>query len=198
MSLVSRVLLALASALLLFALPLPLWRIRLIAPQYPEGLGMDIHARTVRGAKEHDLENINNLNHYIGMKTIEPEEITELRVIPWLIGGLGVAGFIVALVGRRSFLLVWLAAFLVLGLVGMWDFWHWEYDYGHNLDFEHAIIKVPGMTYQPPLIGSKQLLNFTATSWPATGAILLGVAFVLGAIASFVGRRAPTPRVAVA
>ena len=198
MSLVSRVLLALASALLLFALPLPLWRIRLIAPQYPEGLGMDIHARTVRGAKEHDLENINNLNHYIGMKTIEPEEITELRVIPWLIGGLGVAGFIVALVGRRPLLLVWLAAFLVLGLVGLWDFWHWEYDYGHNLDFEHAIIKVPGMTYQPPLIGSKQLLNFTATSWPAIGAILLGVAFVLGAIASFVGRRAPTPRVAVA
>lgn len=198
MSLVSRVLLALASALLLFALPLPLWRIRLIAPQYPEGLGMDIHARTVRGAKEHDLENINNLNHYIGMKTIEPEEIAELRVIPWLIGGLGVAGFIVAIVGRRPLLLVWLAAFLVLGLVGLWDFWHWEYDYGHNLDFEHAIIKVPGMTYQPPLIGSKQLLNFTATSWPATGTILVGVAFVLGAIASFVGRRAPTPRVAAA
>ena len=198
MSLVSRVLLALASALLLFALPLPLWRIRLIAPQYPEGLGMDIHARTVRGAKEHDLENINNLNHYIGMKTIEPEEITELRVIPWLIGGLGVAGFFVAVVGRRPLLLVWLAAFLALGLVGLWDFWHWEYDYGHNLDFEHAIIKVPGMTYQPPLIGSKQLLNFTATSWPATGTILVGVAFVLGAIASFVGRRAPTPRVAAA
>lgn len=198
MSLVSRVLLALASALLLFALPLPLWRIELIAPQYPEGLGMDIHARTVRGAKEHDLENINNLNHYIGMKTIEPEEIAELRVIPWLIGGLAVAGFIVAIVGRRRLLLVWLAAFLVLGLVGLWDFWHWEYDYGHNLDFEHAIIKVPGMTYQPPLIGSKQLLNFTATSWPAIGAILLGVAFLLGAIASFVGRRARTPRVAAA
>lgn len=198
MSLVSRVLLAFASALLLFALPLPLWRIQLIAPQYPEGLGMDIHARSVRGAKEHDLDNINNLNHYIGMKTIEPEEIAELRVIPWLIGGLAVAGFVVAIVGRRMPLIVWLAAFGVLGVVGLVDFWRWEYDYGHNLDFEHAIIKVPGMTYQPPLIGSKQLLNFTATSWPATGAILLGVAFLLGVMAMVVRRRASVPRAAAA
>jgi copper chaperone NosL len=198
MSLISRVLLALASALLLLALPLPLWRIELIAPQYPEGLGMDIHARTVRGATEHDLDNINNLNHYIGMKTIEPEEIAELRVIPWLIGGLAVFGFIVAAVNKRTLLTVWLVAFGILGVVGLWDFWHWEYEYGHDLDFEHAIIKVPGMTYQPPLIGSKQLLNFTATSWPGTGAMVLGVAFLLGVAAIIVRKRAATPRVAVA
>jgi hypothetical protein len=91
-----------------------------------------------------------------------------------------------------------LAAFGVLGVVGLWDFWHWEHDYGHNLDFQHAIIKVPGMTYQPPLIGSKQLLNFTATSWPAAGAICLGVAFVLGVAAMFVGTHATPRRVAAA
>jgi len=198
MSLVSRVLLAFASALLLLALPLPLWRIELIAPQYPEGLGMDIHARTVRGATEHDLDNINNLNHYIGMKTIEPEEIAELRVIPWLIGALAVLGFIVAAVNKRPLVVVWLAAFGILGVVGLWDFWRWEYEYGHDLDFEHAIIKVPGMTYQPPLIGSKQLLNFTATSWPASGAIVLGVAFLVGVAAFIMRKRAPTPRLAAA
>jgi hypothetical protein len=148
------------------------------------------------GAKEHDLDNINNLNHYIGMKTIEPTEIAELRVIPWLIAGLGVLGFVVAIVRKRALLIAWLAAFGVLGVVGLWDFWHWEHDYGHNLDFQHAIIKVPGMTYQPPLIGSKQLLNFTATSWPAAGSILLGVAFVLGVTAMIVGARAIPRRVA--
>lgn len=190
MSQVSRVLLAFASVLLLFALRLPLWHIRLIAPQYPEGLGMDIHARTVVGAKEHDLDNINELNHYIGMKTIEPEEIPELRVIPWLIAGLGALGLIVAIARKRALLIGWLVAFGALGLVGLWDFWHWEHDYGHDLDFKHAIIKVPGMTYQPPLIGSKQLLNFTASSWPAAGAIVLGVAFLLGVTAMIVGGRA--------
>jgi len=188
MSYLSRLLLALASVSLLLALPLPLWRIRLVAPQYPEGLGMDIHARTVRGAKEHDLENINALNHYIGMKAIEPAGIAELRVIPWLIAGLGVLGLGVAVTRKRTLAIAWVGSLGALGAIGMWDFWRWERDYGHNLDFEHAIIKVPGMSYQPPLIGTKQLLNFTASSWPASGSILLGVAFVLGAVALLLAR----------
>jgi copper chaperone NosL len=197
MSKISSVLLAFASAFLLFALPLPLWHIRLLAPQYPEGLGMDIHARTVVGAKEHDLENINELNHYIGMKVIEPEKIADLRVIPWLIAGLGVLGMVVAIARKRALLIGWLVGFGILGVVGLWDFWHWEYTYGHDLDMQHAIIKVPGMTYEPPLIGTKQLLNFTASSWPAAGAVLLGVAFVLGVMAIVVGGRRAARRVTV-
>ncbi|MGH7695167.1 MAG: hypothetical protein ACRENH_09300, partial [Gemmatimonadaceae bacterium] len=68
-------------------------------------------------------------------------------------------------------------------IAGLADFWKWEYDYGHDLDMENAIIKVPGMNYQPPLIGSKQLLNFTATSLPAAGAIVLGVSLTLAVLA---------------
>lgn len=192
MSKLSRVLLALASALLLFALTVPLWRIQLFAPQYPEGLGMDIHASTLRGATEHDLQSINSLNHYIGMKTIEPEEIAELRVIPWLIAGLALGALGVAALGRRRIIVAWLAAFGLLGAVGMWDFYHWEYEYGHDLDYAHAIIKVPGMTYQPPLIGTKQLLNFTASSWPSMGSYLIGAAFVLGVVAWSIRARATT------
>jgi nitrous oxidase accessory protein len=179
----SRVLLAIAAAVLLFARVLPLWRIQLVAPQYPEGLGMEIYASTVRGAKEHDLENINKLNHYIGMRRIEPEAIADLRVIPWFIMGLAGAGVVAALVGRRRVAIAWLAAFAVVGAVGFWDFWRWQHDYGTNLDAEHAIIKVPGMTYEPPLIGTKQLLNFTATSWPAAGSLVLGAGFALGVLA---------------
>jgi copper chaperone NosL len=87
--------------------------------------------------------------------------------------------------------------FGILGVVGLWDFWHWEYTYGHDLDMQHAIIKVPGMTYEPPLIGTKQLLNFTASSWPAAGAVLLGVAFILGVAAIVVGGRGSARRAAV-
>jgi copper chaperone NosL len=185
----SRLLLAFAAGSLFAALAVPLWRVNLVAPQYPEGLGMEIHARTVRGATEHDLQNINALNHYIGMKPIEPEAIPELRVIPWVIAGLGVAALVAAALNRRAAIGAWLVSFAVLGLVGMWDFYKWEYEYGHDLDFEHAIIKVPGMTYQPPLIGTKQLLNFTATSWPAVGTYLIGAAFALGAVAFFLTAR---------
>jgi len=182
-------LLLLASGLLLVGLQLPLWRVNLVAPQYPEGLGMVIDAHTVRGAKENDLGSINNLNHYIGMKAIDPTAIPELRVMPWVIVGLAVLGAIAALVGNRKVAIVWLASFAALGAVGLWDFWKWEYTYGHDLDMVHAIIKVPGMTYQPPLIGSKQLLNFTATSWPASGTYLLALAFVLGVSALVVTRQ---------
>jgi copper chaperone NosL len=51
----------------------------------------------------------------------------------------------------------------------MADFYKWGYDYGHNLD-PTAAIQVPGLTYQPPLIGHKKLLNFDAYSYPDTGA----------------------------
>jgi copper chaperone NosL len=197
MSTVARWTIALASALILSALALPLWRIQLVAPQYPEGLGMVIRANTVSGASAHDLQSINSLNHYIGMKAIEPAQITELRVIPWLIAGLAAAGVIVALVGRKTALIAWLLAFAAAGAIGLWDFYRWEYSYGHDLDIAHAIIKVPGMVYQPPLIGSKQLLNFTAVSLPAAGTYAIGAAFVLAAAVFVLGNFAPSRRAPV-
>lgn len=168
----------------LAALRLPLWEVRLGAPQYPEGLGLRILAHTVTGLGPNDLENINSLNHYIGMKAITPETIPELRILPWAIGILIASGILAAIVGSRRGLKWWLGISAVGAVAGLADFWWWEYDYGHNLNMEQAIIVVPGMSYQPPLIGSKQLLNFVAYAWPGTGAAALAVAAlaVVGAI----------------
>jgi len=192
MNRLSRALVVAAALAVATMLVTPLWTVHLGAPQYPEGLGMTIHINTVRGASEFDLMKINQLNHYIGMKVISPDAIPELKVMPWIVAALALAGLAVAAMGRRRWLMVWLGAFALFGAVGIADFWRWEYDYGHDLDFENAIIKVPGMTYQPPLIGTKQLLNFTATSWPSTGAIAAGLAILLGAAALVVSApRAP-------
>lgn len=193
----SRLLTAIGAVLLLGVFVFPIWRIDLSAPQYPEGIGMLIRVNTVTGVKPNDLANINGLNHYIGMKEIVPGSIPELRYMPWIVGALALSGMLVALWGRRSALVAWLATFTVVGLAGLVDFWRWGYDYGHHLD-PHAIIKVPGMVYQPPLIGARQLLNFTAYSWPAAGGILAGIGFVLGILALVLACRrspaAPTPR----
>jgi copper chaperone NosL len=153
--------------------------VRLVAPQYPEGIGMFIRLNTVEGMKEHDLRNINSLNHYIGMKAIEPDAIPELKYMPWIAAGLIAAGLAVVSLGRRRLAIGWVTVFALLGAAGLYDFWRWSYDYGHNLDTEHAIIVVPDMTYQPPLIGTKQLLNFKATSLPATGGLAAGLSFAL-------------------
>ena len=175
----ARVLTAVAALLLATMYVTPVWSVRLVAPQYPEGIGMLIRLHTIEGVKEHDLRNINSLNHYIGMKAIEPDAIPELRYMPWIVAGLIAAGLAVAVLGRRRLLIGWTAAFTLLAAAGLYDFWRWSYDYGHNLDFENAIIVVPDMTYQPPLLGTKQLLNFTATSLPAAGGVLAGIALAL-------------------
>lgn len=178
-----------AAALMATVYVLPLWRVRLIAPQYPEGLGMLIRVNGVDGIKPNDLNSINNLNHYIGMKEIVPESIPELRYMPWILGTLIAGGLLVAAWGKRLPLFVFGGALGLVLVAGLYDYWRWGYDYGHNLDMSIAIIKIPGMTYQPPLIGSKKLLNFYATSWPASGGIALTLGAGLVAAAAFDSRR---------
>lgn len=160
----------------------PIWKITLEAPQYPEGLGMFIMVNTIQGLNPNDLNSINGLNHYIGMKKIEPESIPELVWMPKLLTGLIVFGLVAFFFGKRSLYLVWSILFLILLAVGFYDFYLWSYDYGHNLD-PHAAIKVPGMTYQPPLLGSKQLLNITAWSLPGLGGVLLGLSLIIALFA---------------
>lgn len=185
----SRALCGIGALLLIGLYFLPLWSIQLFAPQYPEGLGMRIRLTTVVGDRPTDLQTINQLNHYIGMRPIEPTGIPELRYFPIVVGVLIALGATAALLGKRRLVIGWLAALASFGAAGLVDFWRWSYDYGHNLDFEHAVIKVPGMTYQPPLIGTKQLLNFTATSLPAAGAWIALVAFTFGVVALVAGNR---------
>jgi hypothetical protein len=188
MRLLSRALVVLAVLLIGVAYVRPLWHIALEAPQYPEGLGMYIWADKITGEKPQDLNSINGLNHYIGMKAIVPESIPELRLMPYLLAGLAALGVLVAATGSRKLLLAWVGLFVLLAVAGLADFWKWGYEYGHELD-PTAAIKVPGMAYQPPVIGSKQLLNFRATSWPSLGGLALMASVVLGAAAAFLDRR---------
>ena len=188
----ARIILTVASLGLALVFIFPLWAVYLHAPQYPEGLGMLIRVNDISGFKPNDLESINNLNHYIGMKRIEPDSIKELRIMPYVVAGLMILGLAAAAVGRRWMARLFVLVFAAVAIVGLADFYKWEYDYGHDLDFENAIIKVPGMNYQPPLIGTKQLLNFQATSIPATGGYVLVFSLALGVLSLIVdrGRRA--------
>jgi hypothetical protein len=111
------------------------------------------------------------------MKAIVPDAIPELRLMPGIVAFLMGLGLLVASGGRRSWLYAWTAIFGVVAFAGLVDFWYWGYDYGHDLD-PTAAIKIPGFSYQPPLIGSKKLLNFTAHSWPAPGGWAIIASFV--------------------
>lgn len=171
-----------ASIAILGVFVFPLWKISLLAPQYPQGLGIDIWIHRIEGATPYDLQNINGLNHYIGMKAIVPDSIPELRYMKFFAAGLAGLAAVVALVRRRWALLAWTVLALVLAGAGMYDFYKWEYAYGHDLNPD-AAIKITGMSYQPPMFGTKQLLNFTTTAYPGVGGLLAMLGVGLGVVA---------------
>jgi len=164
----------------------PLWKITLLAPQYPDGLGMFIWINKITGTEPSTLQNINIMNHYIGMKAIEPDSIPELTFMPYIALALAGLALILVFVKKWQLNLVWTILLVVAGALAIYDFYLWEYDYGHNLD-PKAAIKIEGMAYQPPLFGTKQILNFTAMSYPRMGAVFLGLAMVMGGLASYFG-----------
>jgi len=171
----TKIITVITSIALFASIFVPLWKIELAAPQYPEGLVLKIYPHKLGG----DVDVINGLNHYIGMRTLHAEDFFEFIILPWLIGTIAFFGILTLIVNRKWFFLAWTAFFVLFGITAMFDFYRWEYNYGHNLD-PAAAIRVPGISYQPPLIGYKQLLNFGAYSIPDLGGwIFIGVALLL-------------------
>jgi len=170
----SRIIIAIAALGLAATYFLPVWAIYLLAPQYPEGLSMQIWLTHLSG----QVDIINGLNHYIGMAKINEAMFPEFGFLVYIVGFYITAGLLVALAGKRK----WLTAYLVLLALGavaaLVDFYQWGYQYGHNLD-PSAPIQVPGLYYQPPLIGHKKLLNFDAYSYPDSGGWVVIIAGLL-------------------
>lgn len=172
---IPQILMLLGALCLLTLFVFPMWKIQLFAPQYPDGVTMYIWINKLGGDSPGTLQNVNILNHYIGMKYIEPDAIPELKYFRWIILGMVGLGVAAAIWNKRSGFLIWLILLALIGILGMYDFYLWEYDYGHNLS-PKAPIKIPDASFQPPLIGTKIILNFVAKSLPHTG----GYFFMLG------------------
>ncbi|HIB47174.1 MAG TPA: hypothetical protein EYO35_02595 [Flavobacteriaceae bacterium] len=193
------IIMIIGSLLLLGLFIYPLWNIQLGAPQYPEPLGMNIYINGIKGQSEFDIQNIDGLNHYIGMKTLpKSSDMWEFSVFPIVIGSMAALGVIIGLlsffkkVSHRWFL-GWFILMTVLGILGMYDFNAWMVDYGTNLD-PNAIMKLQNpdgtpMSYKPPLLGHKKLLNFDAYSYPRLGGYLMGLGMLLTLTAFFIGKR---------
>lgn len=171
---ISRGVVAVAALLMISAYFVPLWQILMWAPQYPEGLEMKIWIDTLSG----DVKIISALNHYIGMKHIEVEMFPEFGYMIYIVAVLIGVGLLAALWGKRLGLWIFAGLLVATGIAALVDFYLWGYDYGHNLD-PTAAISIPGMSYQPPLIGTKQLLNFTAFSGPDIGGWIFMVSAVM-------------------
>ncbi|WP_044397485.1 hypothetical protein [Lacinutrix sp. Hel_I_90] len=170
----------------------PLWRITLEAPQYPTPLAMNIHINDFSDVHPHDIKNINLMNHYVGMKYI-PEAIPEFKIFPIGIIITSIIGLIIVFIGNYKWFLGWFILMVVVSATGIYDFYIWEHDYGHNLD-PKAIMKFKNpdgtqMGFQPPLFGTKTILNFKAHSYPQLGALFLALGIAMAFVAFWVGKR---------
>lgn len=169
--------------ILLLTLPLllsflaPLWNIRLVAPQYPDGLVMQVYSWKLDGGNGgHDIAEINELNHYIGMRKIDRSQLSDLDWMPFAIGLLALLALRVAAIGNLRGLIDLTVLAWYIALFGMARFIYRLYLFGHDLD-PHAEIHMQPFT--PVILGSKQVANFVTSSYPGIGALLVGV-FIIG------------------
>ena len=182
-----RVLLLLAFLCLIPTYFTPLYNMTMFAPQYQEGLRLDIYSyKLVGGNDGQDVKEINVLNHYIGMKDLVTEDFTEFNWLPFAIGIFGLLFLRAAVLGKTSHLVDVAVLFVYFGLFALWSFGYKMYQYGHNLDPKAAVRVDP---FMPPMFGYKKLANFEVYSYPQLGSYALGAAALVLVAAFFLAWR---------
>jgi len=167
--LAARVIAGVAAALLLvLAIPRPVWEARLTAPQYPGGLTLSAYGDRVEG----DIEEITALNHYVGMRPYDPDDLPEMQLwVPTVIAAIG-AAVVSTIFGRRIWgrlarLFVWSIPFAILAVIQFR-----LYQYGHDLttDPRPALHLDP---FTPWVVGKTHVINFTTLAFPGAAITLI-------------------------
>ena len=166
----------------------PLWKMHLVAPQYSDGLDLYIWAFKIQGGglNGQHLAEINNLNHYIGMKAIEQADFLEMIWMPFVFGLIILLILRSIVFGEMGNVVDLFAVYTYFGVFSIGSFWYRLYQYGHNLDPRAPVHIKP---FTPLLIGVKQIANFREYSYPQAGAYLLCVSVLLIVIAGWWSRK---------
>ncbi len=171
-------LLALAGAIILVAVYfLPLWSLTMFAPQYQDGLRLYIYGYKLDGGNGgQDVREVDNLNHYIGMKTLTTEDFTEFKWIPFAVGAFALLFLRAAAIGKVGTLVDLTVLYVYFSLFSLASFAYKLYQYGHNLDPTAPITVDP---FMPPMIGFKKIANFDIYSYPGGASYALTVVALL-------------------
>jgi len=182
-----------AGVFLILAPFFPLWQITMFAGQFPEGLRLSIYAyQLVGGNGGADLQGINILNHYIGMREIRAADFVEMKFIPFALGAFFLLGLRSAVFARIREVVDLTVLFAYFAVFSFGVFWYRMYSYGHQLSAEAPITVAP---FTPPVLGHQHIANFDVYSYPGLGSVLLAVfALGLGAILFVEARRHGTLR----
>lgn len=181
LDLAPRVLMVVATACLIATFFLPLWRMTMFAPQYQDGLRLDIYSHSLAGARGgQDLKEINLLNHYIGMRPLAEADFMEFKWMPFVIGGIALLILRAVVHGTIAALLDATVVFVYFGAFTLWSFGYKLYRYGHDLAPTAAVKIAP---FTPPMFGYQRIANFEVYSYPQGATYAMTVAMLLLALA---------------
>jgi len=175
----SRLFLLAAAITIAVSIFFPLWKMHLVAPQYSDGLDLYIFSYKIQGGGLHGqhLKEINNLNHYIGMKPLEEADFMEMRWMPFVFGLIILMTLRSVVFGEMSNVVDLFAVYSYFGVFSIGSFWYRLYIYGHNLD-PHAPVHIKPFTP-----------NFREYSFPQAGAYLLCASVLLIVLAGWFSRK---------
>lgn len=180
-------LLMLAALLLVISMFTPYWQMRMLAPQYPDGLKVDVYVNHLEG----DMQEIDALNHYLGMPPLDEGGRFErsISIISLVVLGL--------LLMAGVFVHNQWAGILALPALGfpfifLADLWWILYRYGHSIDPESALGGAIA-PFTPPLLGVGKIGQFTTEATPQVGLYLAFVALVIILIGLWYHRAAYKP-----
>ena len=187
LNILSRFLLLLAAGAVAASLFFPIWQIRLVAPQYRDGLTIDIYAYQLdSGNNGQDLVEVNLLNHYIGMRPLEKANFLEMQWMPFVFGLFVLLLLRAAALGRMILVVDLVALFAYFGIFSLGTFAYRMYQYGHDLDPTAPMKMEP---FMPTMMGVQQIANFTQSSFPQLGAYLLFASWIFVVAAGFASHR---------
>ena len=188
----SRLFLLVAAVTVAASVLFPLWKLRLVAPQYSNGLTMKIYAYKLVGGglNGNDINEINNLNHYIGMKKIQQADFTEMQIMPFMFGVFILLALRAVVFGEMKGIIDLFVLASYFGTFSIASFYYRLYWYGHNLD-PHAPMHIKPFT--PLVFGTQKIANFTQSSYPELGTYLLWVFILWLILAIWFSRKEEVP-----
>lgn len=184
-----RVLLVVLAGVMLALYLLPLWNLTMFAPQYPDGLRLDIFNHGFLGGNGgQDVKEINLLNHYIGMRPLATDAFSEFAWMPFALGGVGLLLLRAATFATLKEVLDAFAVFVYVGAFSLWSFAQRLHSYGHELAPEAPVTVAP---FMPPLFGHQRIANFDVYSYPRPGSYVMA-AVALALLVIILHARRPT------
>lgn len=185
--LIPTILMVTAAVLILISIFLPYWKLTLFAPQYPEGLKVELYVNRATG----DIQELDILNHYIGMKSMKEAAPLERSLSIFLIAGVILLAVATIYVHSPIALFLTIPAILYPAFF-LGDLYFWLRYFGTNLS-PYAPLSGAVKSFVPPILGDSTIANFKTTATWEIGLFLSIAASIIIIAGLYFHRKAYKP-----